>query len=176
MQRLDAEAVRDALLAISGRLDPTPFGPPVELPRETIVKARGRPERAGPVDGDGRRSIYLAVRRNFLPAMLLAFDLPTPFATVGQRNVSNVPAQALTLANDPFVHELCARWANALCADGAIAGIDGRIAAAFLRAFARSPAPDEAAISRDFLAAGGETAWPDLLHGLVLAQEFLYLR
>ncbi|MFN9277054.1 MAG: DUF1549 and DUF1553 domain-containing protein [Planctomycetota bacterium] len=176
VQRLDAEAVRDALLAISGRLDPTPFGPPVELPRETIVKARGRPERAGPVDGDGRRSIYLAVRRNFLPAMLLAFDLPTPFATVGQRNVSNVPAQALTLANDPFVHELVARWANALCADGAIAGIDGRIAAAFLRAFARSPAPDEAAISRDFLAAGGETAWPDLLHGLVLAQEFLYLR
>ena len=176
VQRLDAESVRDALLAISGRLDPKPFGPPIELPRETIVKARGRPDRAGPLDGDGRRSIYLAVRRNFLPAMLLAFDLPTPFATVGMRNVSNVPAQALTLANDPFVHQQCTTWANALLAAQADQDADARVAAAFLRAFARAPAVDEAAICREFLAAGDETAWPDLLHGLVLAQEFLYLR
>ena len=176
VQRLDAESVRDALLAASGRLDPTPFGPPVELAGETIIRARGRPERTGPLDGEGRRSIYLAVRRNFLPAMLLAFDLPTPFATVGARNVSNVPAQALTLANDPFVHQQCARWANALLEGDPGAGIDGRIAQAFLRAFARPPAPDEAALCRSFLAAGGPTAWPDLLHGLVLATEFLYLR
>jgi hypothetical protein len=176
VQRLDAESVRDALLAISGRLDPTPFGPSVELPRETLVKARGRPDRAGPLDGDGRRSLYLAMRRNFLPAMLLAFDLPTPFATVGARNVSNVPAQALTLANDPFVHQQCARWANALLAGDAAGGVDGRIAQAFVRAFARPPEPDETAICRDFLAAGGATAWPDLLHGLVLSTEFLYLR
>jgi hypothetical protein len=176
VQRLDAESVRDALLAISGRLDPTPFGPPIELAQETIIRARGRPERAGPIDGAGRRSIYLAVRRNFLPAMLLAFDLPTPFATVGMRNVSNVPAQSLTLANDPFVHEACARWANAVCADRALTGLEDRLAAAFTRAFARPPAADEVAACRDFLAGGGAVAWPDLLHGLVLAQEFLYLR
>ena len=116
------------------------------------------------------------MRRNFLPAMLLAFDLPTPFATVGMRNVSNVPAQALTLANDPFVHQQCAVWANALLAADVTGGRDGRVAAAFVRAFARPPAPDEAALCQGFLAAGGDTAWPDLLHGLVLAQEFLYLR
>ncbi|MBM3972485.1 MAG: DUF1553 domain-containing protein [Planctomycetes bacterium] len=182
VQRLDAESVRDALLAISGRLDPTLFGPPVELPRETIVKARGQPDRHGPLDGDGRRSIYLAVRRNFLPAMLLAFDLPTPFATVGMRNVSNVPAQALTLANDPFVHQQCATWANALLAAGVASGADAdvrltaQVDAAFVRAFARPPAADEVALCRDFLATGGASAWPDLLHGLVQAQEFLYLR
>jgi len=45
------------------------------------------------------------VRRNFLSPMLLAFDTPIPFSTMGRRSLSNVPAQALILMNDPFVQE-----------------------------------------------------------------------
>jgi hypothetical protein len=63
-----------------------------------------------------------------------------------------------------------------VCADRALTGLEDRLAAAFTRAFARPPAADEVAACRDFLAGGGAVAWPDLLHGLVLAQEFLYLR
>ena len=112
VRRLEAEAIRDALLAVSGRLDPAMFGPSVP-PYLSAVHGRPRPpEHSGPLDGDGRRSIYLNVRRNFLNPMLLAFDAPVPFSTMGRRNVSNVPAQALTLLNDPLVTHLARLWAE----------------------------------------------------------------
>jgi hypothetical protein len=181
VRRLDAEAVRDSLLAISGRLDEKLFGPSIELPHDAHIDARGIPKQDGALDGDGRRSIYLAVRRNFMPPMLLAFDLPTPFATIGARNVSNVPAQALALANDPFVHAMCARWAQQLLAAPATSPRE-RLALAYRRAFARDPDDREVAQCSEFLAARspgaemGDGAWPDLLHTLVNTTEFLYLR
>ncbi|HSH17129.1 MAG TPA: DUF1553 domain-containing protein, partial [Verrucomicrobiae bacterium] len=67
VRRLEAEAIRDALLAVSGRLNPAVGGPPVPVHLTEFVVGRGRPEQSGPLDGDGRRSIYTAVRRNFLP-------------------------------------------------------------------------------------------------------------
>ncbi len=76
------------------------------------MEGRGRPGHSGSLDGDGRRSIYLSVRRNFLNPMLLAFDTPVPFSTMGRRNVSNVPAQALTLLNDPLVKTQSQFWAE----------------------------------------------------------------
>ncbi len=174
VRRLDAESVRDAVLATSGRLDAARFGPSVPLPLEGVTEARGRPGRSGPLDGAGRRSIYLAVRRNFLSPFLQAFDQPTPFATVGARNVSNVPAQALALANDAFVHEQVGVWAAALTAT---AGDDAaKLHVAWQRAFGRPPHADELAHSRTFLSEGGATAWTDLLHALLQSTEFLYLR
>ena len=105
VRRLEAEAIRDAMLAVSGRLDPGMFGPSVAPYLSPFMDGRGRPEHSGPLDGNGRRSIYLGVRRNFLNPMFLAFDAPVPFSTMGRRNVSNVPAQALTLWNDPLVQQ-----------------------------------------------------------------------
>src|SRR5262249_13004659 len=103
VRRLEAECIRDAMLAVSGRLDRKQFGPGV-LPHLTpCMQGRGRPKESGPLDSDGRRSLYLNVRRNFLTPMLLVFDYPTPFTTIGRRGVSNVPAQALALMNNPFV-------------------------------------------------------------------------
>lgn len=58
---------------------------------------------SGPLDGNGRRSVYLSVYRNFLNPFMLTFDMPSPFGPQGRRSNSNVPAQALTLMNDPFV-------------------------------------------------------------------------
>ena len=95
VRRLEAEAIRDSLLAVSGRLEPSMYGPSVPVHLTSFMEGRGRPGRSGPLDGDGRRSIYLNVRRNFLDPMFLAFDMPVPFSTMGRRNVSNVPAQAL---------------------------------------------------------------------------------
>ena len=79
------------------------YGPSVPVHLTSFMEGRGRPGQSGPLDGDGRRSLYLNVRRNFLNPMFLAFDAPVPFSTMGRRNVSNVPAQALTLMNDPLV-------------------------------------------------------------------------
>ncbi|MCP4512278.1 MAG: DUF1553 domain-containing protein, partial [Fuerstiella sp.] len=105
IRRLEAEAVRDQILAVSGRLNPTLLGPPIPVHLTEFVVGRGRPGISGPLDGDGRRSIYTAIRRNFLPTMMLTFDMPIPFSTVGRRNVTNVPVQSLALMNDRFVFE-----------------------------------------------------------------------
>ena len=113
VRRLEGEAARDAILAASGRLDRTLYGKSVPVYLNRFMNGMGRPPGgSGPVDGNGRRSLYIAVRRNFLPSMLVAFDYPTPFSTFGRRNVTNVPAQSLTLMNDPFVLGQAAYWGN----------------------------------------------------------------
>ena len=96
-RRLQGEAIRDSLLALSGTLDRKAFGPPVPIHLTSFRDGRGRPKNSGPMDGNGRRSIYVAVRRNFLSPFMLTFDTPVPFSSMGKRNVSNVPAQALIL-------------------------------------------------------------------------------
>ena len=79
MRRLEGEAIRDAMLTVSGRLDPRMYGPSVPVHLTAFQDGRGRPA-SGPLDGDGRRSLYLSVRRNFLSPFLLAFDTPIPFS------------------------------------------------------------------------------------------------
>src|SRR5205814_4474317 len=111
VRRLEAEAIRDSMLLVSGRLDRTTEGPGI-LPYLTEHQVgRGKPP-SGPLDGNGRRSVYLAVRRNFLNPMFTAFDYPTPFTTIGRRTVSNVPAQALVMLNNPFVLQQADLWAK----------------------------------------------------------------
>ncbi len=173
VRRLDAEDLRDSLLAVSGRLDRRVGGPPVAVHLTNFMEGRGRPANSGPLDGDDRRSLYVEVRRNFLPPLLQAFDFPTPFTTIGRRSVSNVPAQALALMNDPFVAEMAESWTERLLA--LPLGEDERIRRAYLGAFGREPDPREAGIGRAFFAAEGGN-WRDYLHALLLTQEFQYVR
>jgi hypothetical protein len=181
-RRVTAEALRDAMLAVSGRLDPAMHGPPVAVHLDGFQDGRGRPQ-DGPVDGGGRRSIYLAVRRNFLSSMLLAFDFPQPFSAIGRRSLSNVPAQALILRNNPFVHDQAAFWAKRLVADGRPA--PERIDSMFRAAFGRPAAADEIAgalrLLEDVAAmkstdAGSPEVWKELAHALFQAKEFLFVR
>ncbi|HZL87066.1 MAG TPA: PSD1 and planctomycete cytochrome C domain-containing protein [Pirellulaceae bacterium] len=187
VKRLEGEAIRDAILAISGRLDRKQFGPSVPVHLTPFMQGRGRPAASGPLDGDGRRSIYIAVRRNFLPPMMLAFDTPVPFSTVGRRNVSNVPAQALILMNDPFVVEQAKLWAKKVLADPGKMPHQ-RIERMYLEALARPPTASETEAVIQFVSsqarehglaeaqyAGDERAWADLAHVLVNAKEFLFV-
>ena len=103
--RLEAETIRDAILAVSGGLNEQIGGPSVPVHLDEFMTGRGRPHVSGPLDGDGRRSIYLSVRRNFLNPLFLAFDYPATMTAAGRRGTSNVPAQALTLLNNPFVKD-----------------------------------------------------------------------
>ena len=100
VRRLQGEAIRDAILAVSGRLDKKMYGAPVAVHLTTFMEGRGRPGRSGPLDGAGRRTIYQEVRRNFLSPMMLAFDMPQPLSTFGRRTTSNVPAQSLIMMNE----------------------------------------------------------------------------
>lgn len=180
MRRLEGEAIRDAMLSISGRLDPTMYGPSVPVYLNEFQDGRGRPG-AGPLDGNGRRSIYLAVRRNFLSSMMLAFDMPIPFSTVGRRSVSNVPAQALILMNDPFVHQQAGLWAKRALARPGTA--EQRLAWMYTSAFGRLPNAEEEKKCLAFVAqqtklhaGSGETAaWADLAHVLYNSKEFIFL-
>ena len=175
VRRLSGEAIRDSLLVLSGRLDETIYGPSVPVHLTEFQQGRGRPA-SGPLDGAGRRSIYLAVRRNFLSPLLLAFDTPAPFSTVGKRTVSNVPAQSLILLNDPFVHQQAQKWAEVVrTAPGSDAE---RIDRMYLAAFARRPDETERRACLEFLAGKGkaDAAWSDLAHALINVKEFIFLR
>jgi hypothetical protein len=181
LRRLEGEAIRDAILAVSGRLNPKAGGPSVPVNLTAFMDGRGRPGRSGPLDGDGRRSIYIAVRRNFLQPMMLAFDTPIPFSSVGRRNVSNVPAQALILMNDPFVVEQAKIWASHLPS----ADAQTRIAQMYLSAFSRQPTGSELADANAFLQTqsalyatkdtNDPRIWADLCHVLFNVKEFIHL-
>jgi hypothetical protein len=171
------------MLAVSGRLQSGAPNRPVAVHLPDYINGRARPE-SGPLDGDGRRSIYISIRRNFLPQLLVAFDYPTPFSTVGRRNASNVPAQSLALMNDPFVHAQAALWAQRLLRSLPEAGDADRIAWLFESAFARLPEPRESAACSEALAEFRSLAqarppveiWSDLAHSLLTASEFIHIR
>src|ERR1043165_5279745 len=156
LRRLEGEVIRDSMLAISGRLNDKMFGPSVPTHLTEFMDGRGRPDKNGPRDGDGRRSIYLEVRRNFLSPMMRAFDAPVPATTIGRRTVSNVPAQSLILLNDPFVLDQAASWAKHLLREKDQPPRD-RIRQIFLMAFGRPPLAAEEAAALAFLQQQGLT-------------------
>ncbi len=179
LQRLEAEAIRDALLQISGRLNDRMSGPSVPTHLTEFMEGRGRPGASGPLDGEGRRSLYLGVRRNFLSPLFLAFDFPTPFTSMGRRSTSNVPAQALTLMNNPLVAQQAELWVQ----QTAGASPADRIRRLYLAAFGRSASFEEIQAAEEFLAAqvaeygsaNDPRAWNDLAHVLLNVKEFVFV-
>ncbi len=179
VRRLPAESIRDAILSVSGRLDPKQFGGSVATYRTAFMTGRGA-RGSGPLDGNGRRTIYLSVYRNFLNPFLLAFDMPNPFGPKGRRSNSNVPAQALTLMNDPFVVQQAGVWADKLLADQRDRG--DRIRYAVKRAHGTTA--DQQTIDRfsEFIdqqiASGADQrqAWSDLAHALFNMKSFYFLK
>jgi hypothetical protein len=181
VRRLEAEPIRDAILLVSGRLDRSLEGPGV-LPYLTEHQVgRGRPT-PGPLDGNGRRSVYLQVRRNFLNPMFTAFDYPTPFTTIGRRTVSNVPAQALAMLNNPFVLQQAELWAKRVLTEKNLAA-EERVGGMYVSAFGRPPTRSELAAAVEFVAeaskdyggANHPKAWGDLAHVLFNAKEFIFV-
>jgi hypothetical protein len=187
-RRLQGEVIRDSLLALSGHLNRTPFGPPVPIHLTPFMDGRGRPNNSGPLDGEGRRSIYIAVRRNFLSPFMLTFDTPVPFSSMGRRNISNVPAQSLILLNDPLVVELSRGWAERALKNVPQTGREGvakRVAWMYLTGFGRQSTPKESRTAIAFLdskmnefdvTTENTDLWADFAHVLVNTKEFIFLR
>ncbi|MCA9049991.1 MAG: DUF1553 domain-containing protein [Planctomycetaceae bacterium] len=115
-KRLPAEAVRDALLAVSGRLSLSPDGSPVEGFGVLVKTNDANAEEIEQAEST-HRSVYLPVIRSELPPILTVFDFADPDMVVGQRPVTNVPAQALMLMNSPFVMDAASITAERLSSD-----------------------------------------------------------
>jgi hypothetical protein len=172
VRRLEAESIRDAILQASGRLDRTLFGLGVPVPASSFQDYVIAP---GPLDGAGRRSIYLEVRRNFPATFLTIFDAPRPLATTGRRNVTNVPAQGLALLNDPFVVQQAALFAGRALAAPQPTAAD-RVAHMYLLALGRPPTSVETQQALELVQTGRAEDWRDLAHGLFNLKEFVFLR
>ena len=173
IRRLEAEQIRDAVLLTSGELDPKLFGAsiPVYYAYDTGKTKGDNPK--GPLDGEGRRSIYQEIRRNTHNPFLEVFDLPKPATARPQRDVTNVPAQSLTMLNSPFVIGQAEKWAVRLAATDE--SPSQRVERMFEQALARPPTPKEKDRALGYLAASDDS-WQDLAQSLFNLKEFLYLR
>lgn len=142
-RRLDAEVIRDAMLAVSGELDLSPR--PGSLVAELTSQSAGMIgfNKAIPEDLDGstHRSVYLPVMRDQLPDVLRLFDFAEPSLVTGKRDSTNVPPQSLYLMNSDFIRARAAALAKRLSQE---AGSEGeRVSIAYQRCFNRAPNEEE---------------------------------
>ena len=186
VRRLAAETIRDAILSTSGQINFSLYGPSIQPFRPAAKDYRKL--LSGPLDGNGRRSLYLKVTRMEGPRFLELFDFPIPSVVRGRRDVTNVPSQALALLNDPFVTEQAARWADQLLGAGD-SSVESRIDTMFQKALGR---PAEVHEQERFVSLAGELAslrqiperrilqstivWQDVAHCIFNLKEFIYLR
>jgi mono/diheme cytochrome c family protein len=175
VRRLDAESIRDALLAVGGNLKSGHTGPGVRVFYRTQIDPDKQPP-PGPVDGGGVRSVYLEARRLFPSEFLAAFDAPKPNILTGRRSETNVPGQSLALLNDPFVQHQAKLFAERTALPGATN--EQRIRQMYQLAFARQPSGAELARAFAFVheVSEGSDPWRDLAHAIFNMKEFIYLR
>ena len=159
-RRLEAEAIRDAMLAAAGTLDRTRGGPAthdVALPR---------------------RSLYLQTARWDRSGFATLFDAANPDASVERRDTSTVAPQSLWLMNNPFVlglaRDLAARLARDV-PDGPPDAPERRVERAWRLLYGRAPRSEETAAALELVAGGGPEGWPELAHVLLCATELVHV-
>lgn len=152
LRRMEAEAIRDYLLATSGRLEPKMYGPSVS-------------------GAESRRSIYVEVIRNSLDPLLRTFDFPEPFSTMGRRDQTNVPAQSLTLMNDPQISDWASAWAEHIVTDRSLRTSHDRVLHMFETAVQRVPTDNEIAQITSYVDQGYETSRSVLTSRATISQQ-----
>ncbi len=183
LRRLDAESIRDAMLAASGELDDRQGGPYVPTDRTDsgeVVVDESTP-------GATRRSVYLQQRRTQVASLLDVFDAPSIVTTCTRRLPSTIPLQSLSLLNSNFVVARAGKLAHRLDRDCGADAVDARIARAFLLVVGRAPSQNERDATRRFLEAQPARypglaapdarlrAWADFCQMLLASDAFLYV-
>jgi hypothetical protein len=158
-QRLDFEATRDNLLAVSGKLNRTVGGPSIRDPLANSAN---------------RRTTYSFLDRLNVPGLFRTFDFPSPDATSPQRDTTTVAPQALFLMNHPFVMD-CARALAQRPDVAAIQGTPQRVDRLHRLLFARPATAEERRLGEMFVTANGGTpsAWQRYAHALLLLNELV---
>ena len=183
-RRLEAEPIRDAMLAISGQLDTVPAnGHPLPAWDQKRYGLNGpfHEEYAS-----NKRSVYLLTQRLFDHSFLGLFDPPDRSATTAIRSSSDVPAQSLFLMNSPFIQQRARAFAERLVREWP--DNDQRIVAAYRLAYGRSPGEAEHKALIDFLdgfdtdlsseqtgAADRQRAWTSIARALLTSNEFFFI-
>ena len=149
-RRLDAEVIRDSMLAVSGQLDVSrrPGSLVAELDGQSVSMIDYNTKLPSDLDGTTHRSIYLPVVRDHLPDVFEQFDAANPNLVTGARDVTNVPLQALYLMNGPFVQALAKALAQRVMNEAPSAS--ERLQRAFARYFNRAPDARETALIETF--------------------------
>jgi mono/diheme cytochrome c family protein len=167
LRRMDAEALNDTLLLVSGRLDETRYG----VAEPVLVRDDGL---VTPIETDKgwRRSIYLAQRRTEVPTILDNFDLPPMNPNCVERQESTVSLQALYLMNNGMVRRLADALAERITRES---GQDpkAQVDALYWLALSRPPSAEEAKASLDMLAK--VHSLPELCHTIFNSAGFLYI-
>jgi hypothetical protein len=180
LRRLEAEVVRDRMLATAGRLDLTPFGSPVAVVEGPLG------ETSAP-DDKPRRSIYLQVRRSKPVAFLSAFDAPALEPNCDRRNVTTSAPQSLMLLNSDFVRKQAGHFAVRVRTEAkADATPERLVETAWRLAYLRMPTAEERKLATAFLALQTKAlqsqtkdaelaALTNLCQQLLASNEFLYV-
>jgi hypothetical protein len=188
LHRLDAEAIRDAMLASSGELDDRRGGPYIPTHRTESGEIGADESKPGAT----RRSVYLQHRRTQITSLLEVFDAPSIVTTCTRRLPSTIPLQSLSLLNAAFVVARAQKLAERLDRDCKVvdtcsADDDAKITRAFLLTAGRAPDQDERDAARRFLeiqpshypgqanADAGRHAWSDFCQMLLASNAFLYV-
>jgi hypothetical protein len=186
-RRLDAESLRDAMLAASGQLDRQPgVASTVAKFKDTQSIGRGVTPASFNTPSN-HRSVYLPIVRNAVPEVLRVFDFAEPSIIVGQRDITTVPAQALYMMNSPFVIEQSKHTAQRVLANGSLDDA-GRIELIYRSILARGPSESERTRALGFIEstitqletnqsteARAAVAWSGLCQALFACAEFRYL-
>jgi hypothetical protein len=157
-RRLEIEPWRDAILAVTGELDPTIGGPSVDL-----TSASNR-----------RRTLYAKISRHRLDGLLRQFDFPDPNLTSDKRSISTVPLQGLFILNSDFMAKRSEALASRLTKDAKEPDPD-RIRRAFLLLYGRPAAEDEVGMGVEFLKGVGSAGWVQYAQVLLGGNEFLFV-
>ena len=170
--RLEAEVIRDSILAVSGQLEPTMYGKYEPLTRaadgEWVVDTQSG-------GNDRRRSLYILNRRSGYHGLLQTFDAPPmDNGNMPRRFRASLPAQSLALMNSPFVVEMADAFARRVLAESD--SFDERVRRAFQLAYSRAPQEEERSLAHGYLEArpGDIEAWRTFCQAILGSNQFLY--
>ncbi|HVJ67626.1 MAG TPA: PSD1 and planctomycete cytochrome C domain-containing protein [Caulifigura sp.] len=183
LRRLEAEVLRDSILAASGKLNLQGGGPGIK-PRVRAELLTASQRNKWPVvteenEKHWRRSVYIYSKRQLLMPMMELFDAPTTTDSCSVRLASVVPTQALLLMNDEFVEDQAGYLAERAVAEAG-SDLSSVVQRMFVRAVAREPGGERLRKALDFVGQreaenGREAALTDLAHVLLNSSEFLYV-
>ncbi|MFY8200317.1 MAG: DUF1553 domain-containing protein, partial [Pirellula staleyi] len=177
LRRLEAEAIRDSLLAAGGMLQTErPTGAPFDSAGSSDLGKRNRKGKAEDPSARPVRSVYLPVFRSKLPGMFTVFDFAEPDQVNGQRDVTTVPPQALFLLNNPFVVDVAKRAADRILEQN-LPDEKTRVRFAYAYSLCRYPTEEETERALNFLKTteNKQSSWASLTQALYSSAEFRYL-